>query len=254
MEILFKEHRILAGAILVLFIFSLLCQIVVGFLYQNMIKETYNMSSTENKMLKKCKLKFTNRYELHEKVVNIPVFVDKFLYGIKWGPFSVRSVQHFGGQLLLLSVFVAGLGACRAIAAGAVIGEIFSYYLLVFIMLYGYFSVSAAVDLKGKREVLKTNLVDYLENNISVRIPQSKREQERLDRLEREAQERSGEEDSLKETSETAAEMRQEGQTGGRTAEIADFAAHKKREEEKKLAPEEMKELEGLLTELWNFY
>ena len=73
MKSLFTEHEILAGVVLLLFIFSLLCQIITGFLYQNMIKETYNMSSTENKMLKACKLKFTNRYELHEKVVNIPV-------------------------------------------------------------------------------------------------------------------------------------------------------------------------------------
>ena len=68
MESFFTEHKILVGAILVLFIFSLLCQVIIGFLYQNMIKETYNMSSTENKKLKACKLKFTNRYELHEKV------------------------------------------------------------------------------------------------------------------------------------------------------------------------------------------
>lgn len=245
MKILFTEHKLLVSAILVLFIFSLLCQIAIGFLYQNMIKETYNMSSTENKMLKICKLKFINRYELHEKVVNIPVFVDKFLHSIKWGPVCAKSVQHFSGQLLLLSVFLAGAGACRAIARGATLGEILSYYLLVFIMLYGFFSVSAAVDLKGKKEVLKTNLIDYLENNMGVRIPQSKKEQERLDKLEGEAE--------RKHTAEEGSSWGKEGPEE-KPAEIADFAAHRKKENEKKLAPEEVKELEGLLTELWNFY
>lgn len=254
MKILFTEHKILASAILVLFIFSLLCQIAIGFLYQNMIKESCNMSSTENKMLKICKLKFTNRYELHGKVVNIPVFVDKFLHSIKWGPVSAKSVQHFSGQLLLLSIFGAGAGACRAIIAGAAIGEIAAYYLLVFIMLYGFFSVSAAVDLKGKREILKTNLVDYLENNISVRIPQSKREQERLDKLEEEAAlKHAAGEGNLREEDKPE-EAQREKAVEKKTTEIADFAAHKKREDEKKLAPEEVKELEGLLTELWNFY
>ena len=118
MKSLFTEHEILAGVVLLLFIFSLLCQIITGFLYQNMIKETYNMSSTENKMLKACKLKFTNRYELHEKVVNIPVFVDKFLHGIRFGPLSAKGMEHLSGQLLLLSIFIAGAGACRAIIAG----------------------------------------------------------------------------------------------------------------------------------------
>lgn len=223
MKSLFTEHEILAGAILLLFFFSLLCQIITGFLYQNMIKETYNMSSTENKMLKVCKLKFTNRYELHEKVANVPVFVDKFIYGIRFGPFSARSLHHFSGQFLLSAVFLAGAGACMAIIEEKTIGEISSYYIFSFIMLYAYFSISAAVDIKGKKEVLKTNLIDYLENNISVRIPQSKKEQERLDELERD--------------------------TEKKQAEIADFASHRTKEERKKLEPEEAEELEGLLLE-----
>ncbi|MBD5457225.1 MAG: hypothetical protein HDR27_01475 [Lachnospiraceae bacterium] len=240
MRSLFTEHKILAGAILLLFIFSLLCQIVTGFLYQNMIKETYNMSSTENKMLKVCKLKFTNRYELHERVVNIPVFVDKFIHSIKFGPLPAKSLQHLSGQLLLLTVFMTGAGACRAIIMEKTIGEILSYYVVAFVMLYAYFAVSAAVDIKGKKEVLKINLIDYLENNISVRIPQSKKEQERLDELEakEEGKHTGRQADALREMA------KKEGQG---PAEIADFASRKRKEEEKKLAPEEVKELEGLL-------
>lgn len=263
MENLFTEHKILVGTILLLFIFSLLCQILIGFLYQNMIKESLNMSSTENKMLKICKLKFTNRFELHEKVANIPVFVDKFINGIKFGPVSAKSMQHFSGQILLLSIFVTGVGACRAFIAKETIGEILSYYVLAFIMLYAYFSVSAAVDLRGKKEVLKTNLVDYLENNISVRIPQSKIEQERLDALEREAEQKSAAEERdrrderLKKGAVGGEQSGREAASGKperKTAQIADFTAHKKQGEEKKLAPEEEEELGGLLMELWKFY
>lgn len=249
MESFFTEHKILVGAILVLFIFSLLCQVIIGFLYQNMIKETYNMSSTENKMLKVCKLKFTNRYELHEKVANIPVFVDKFIHGIRLGALPVKSLHHLGGQLLLLSVFLAGAGACRAIIREKTVGEILAFYILSFVMLYAYFAISAAVDIKGKKEVLKTNLIDYLENNISVRIPQSKKEQERLDELEAKAE--AGKRDVREGNDGPEEEVKEAEQ---KSAEIADFAAHKKKEMEKKLAPEEVEELEGLLMELWKFY
>lgn len=239
MKIFFIEHKMLVSSVLLLFFFSLLCQIAIGILYQNMIKGTYNMSSTENKMLKKCKLKFTNRYELHERVVNIPVFVDKFIHSIRFGPFSAKGLQHFSGQILLLSIFIIGVGACRAIIAEETIGEILTYYVMAFIMLYAYFSVSAAVDLKGKREVLKTNLIDYLENNISVRIPQSKKEQERLDALEEQAGMNASKENGGRKVS-AAEEVKKQ-------AQIADFAAHKRKEEERKLRPEEARELEGLL-------
>lgn len=247
MKFFFLEHKILAGVILLLFLFSLLCQIVVGFLYQNMIKETYNMSSTENKTLKACKLKFTNRYELHEKVANIPVFVDKFLHSIRFGIFSERALRHLSGQLLLLSVFASGIGACRAIIAGETIGDILVYYAISFVMLYVYFSISAAVDIKGKKEILKTNLIDYLENNISVRIPQSKKEQERLDELE--AEEEVRKEAISKENKEKAVSKKAKQETEQKYTAIADFAAHKKKDGKGNLAPEEVKELGGLLLE-----
>ncbi len=246
MRSLFTEHKLLAGTILLLFIFSLLCQIITGFLYQNMIKETYNMSSTENKMLKVCKLKFTNRYELHERVANIPVFVDKFIHSIRFGPFSARSLQHLGGQLLLLSIFITGAGACRAIITEETIGEILSYYILSFVMLYAYFAISAAVDIKGKKEVLKTNLIDYLENNISVRIPQSKKEQERLDELERGVD---PEMETADQRGKSGIFLKNPEKAEKQTAEMKDFASHKKNREDKKLAPEEVEELEGLLLE-----
>lgn len=222
------------------------------------------MSSTKNKMLKLCKLKFTNRYEMHEKVANIPVFVDKFIHSIKFGPFFVRGLQHFSGQVLLLSIFITGVGICRAIIAQETIGQILSYYVLAFVMLYGYFSVSSAVDLKGKKEILKTNLVDYLENNISARIPQSKKEQERLDRLEKEAEQKNDRKEKGTGTKSPSAERpgrggqssseEASGKTGRRQAEIADFAAHKRQGKENSLEPEEAEELEGLLMELWKFY
>jgi len=186
MNTIFVEHLRLTILIIVLFISSILSQIIVGFLYKNMIRESYNMSSTKHKLLKICKLKFSNYYEMHSGVSNIPVFVDKFLQGICIGRFPIKNIYHLSGQLMLLSIFVAGCGACRGIAAGKMLGEIVPYYLLAFGMLYVYFSISAIIDIRGKKLILKTNLIDFLENNMSVRIKQSKQEQERLDRLEQE--------------------------------------------------------------------
>ena len=186
MNTLLVEHLRLTILIIVLFIFSILSQLIVGFLYKNMIRESYNMSSTKHKLLKICKMKFSNYYEMHSGVSNIPVFVDKFLQGICIGRVPIKNIYHLSGQLMLLSVFVAGCGACHGIATGKMLGEIIPYYLLAFTLLYVYFSISAIIDIKGKKLILKTNLIDFLENNMSVRIKQSKQEQERLDRLEEE--------------------------------------------------------------------
>ncbi|MDE5893024.1 MAG: hypothetical protein K2H45_08895, partial [Acetatifactor sp.] len=46
--------------------------------------------------------------------------------------------------------------------------------------LYLFFSISAIVDLKGKRRVLKINLVDYLENHLSGRMGVTREDMEML--------------------------------------------------------------------------
>lgn len=159
---------------------SVFLRVLQGLLYQNMIKESDNMASTENKMLKQCKLKFANCYQMSNGVANIPVFVDKFLNRMKWGPFTFETLYHLSGQAMLLSVVSAGAGVCRSILAGRTLGDILPFYIVSFFGLYLYFSISTVVDVKKKKRVLKVNLVDYLENHLSPRIDITRQDIEML--------------------------------------------------------------------------
>lgn len=167
---IFQEEMIVTIFMFGFMVLSIFFRTLLGSLYQNMIAETDNMASTENKLLKQCKLKFTNCYQLNNGVANIPVFVDKFLSRLAFGPFSFESMYHFSGQAMLLSVVSAGVGICKCIVNGKMLGEILPFYIVCFINLYLYFSVSTVVDIRGKRRILKINLVDYLENHLSARI------------------------------------------------------------------------------------
>ena len=55
----FLQHRIMICIVLLFLVLSILCQIMIGVLYQKMIRETDNMAVTENKLLKQGKLKFS---------------------------------------------------------------------------------------------------------------------------------------------------------------------------------------------------
>ena len=149
---------------------SLICQIVAGVLYQTMIQETDNMSSTDNKLLKQCKLKFANCYQLNGSVSNIPVFVDKFLNRLKIGFLTLPGLNNFAGQMMLLSVLLCGIGIYKRISEGHYMIELLPYYIVSLLGLYAYFGISSLVDLKGKKEVLKTNIIDYLENHMISRL------------------------------------------------------------------------------------
>lgn len=177
---IFHEEWVVTIFMLSFLILSIFLRIFLGLLYQNMIKEADNMASTENKLLRQCKLKFANCYQLNNGVANIPVFVDKFLNRLTVGPLSFETMYHLSGQTMLLSVVSSGVGICRSILNGKMLGEILPFYIISFVGLYLYFSVSTVVDIRGKRRVLKVNLVDYLENHLSSRIDVTESDMEML--------------------------------------------------------------------------
>ena len=193
----FLQHRVMICIVLLFLVLSILCQIMIGVLYQKMIRETDNMAVTENKLLKQCKLKFGNCYELNEGIVNIPIFVDKFMNRITVGGISLNSMTHVSGQCMLLSVFVAGIGACRGIIDGETIGELLPFYIISFFGLYVYFSVASIVDVKGKRNIVKTNMVDYLENHMVKHLHLLKEEEMQQHILKKEDREQPDSEDHL---------------------------------------------------------
>ena len=170
---LFFKHKNFMLAILILLLLSIICQIVMGVIYHKLIWETENMSTTTNKNLQKLKLKFTSCRQLHDSVPNVPVFVDKFINQIKIGRLPLSFLKHVSGQLTLLSVLVAGIGACLGIIHGEDFFQIAPFYLISFLGLYCYFAVSSLIDIPGKVKILHTNLVDYLENHLASRLEQT---------------------------------------------------------------------------------
>ena len=171
-----------------LLLLSIFSHIMIGVLYQKMIKEAENMQLTEDTNLKMCKIKFANFYKINRGIMNIPVFVDQYLNHIRLGIFPMYGINHISGQFVLLTVFLGGLGACKGIVEGATIGALLPYYMISLLGLYVYFSIIAMVDIPHKIFLLKTNIVEYLENEM---LPQLKieREENRTRReLERELQ------------------------------------------------------------------
>lgn len=143
---------------------------MIGVIYQKLINETENLSTTGNKQLKLCKLKFQNCYQLNGNVPNIAVFVDKFISRLKFAHVSLSGLKLISMQLMMLSVFVSGVGACIGIIRGDILFRILPYYLMALAGLYFYFAIASVVDIQGRKENLKIHLMDYLENHMLSRL------------------------------------------------------------------------------------
>ncbi len=176
----FEQEKAASIVMLACIAGSILIRVGLGLMYLHLIRETDNMASTRSRQLKQCKLKFANCYQLNNGIANVPIFVDKFISRMSLGPISPHLLEHLSGQLMLLSVVSSGVAVCRRIVAGSTLGQILPFYIVSMMGLYLFFSISAIVDLKGKRRVLKINLVDYLENHLSGRMEVTREDMEML--------------------------------------------------------------------------
>lgn len=172
LQILFQHPEFMIPTLILLSL-SIICQISMGVLCHKLIRETENMSTTPNKSLQQLKLKFSSCCKLHEGISNIPVFVDKYINKIKVNGISLATLKHLSGQLVLLSVLISGIGACKGIVLGESVIYVIPYYIISFLGLYCYFAISSLVDVSGKTKILRTNLIDYLENHLANRLEQT---------------------------------------------------------------------------------
>lgn len=172
LQIIFNHPEFMI-TILVLLSLSIICQISMGVLCHKLIWETENMSSTANKSLQQLKLKFSSCCKLHDGMPNISIFVDKYINQLKIYGISLSTLRHLSGQLVLLSVPIAGIAACIGIVTGESIIYIVPYYVISFLGLYCYFAISSLVDITSKTKILRTNLIDYLENHLVNRLEQT---------------------------------------------------------------------------------
>lgn len=169
-RIRFLSMDFFVALMITFFVLAILSQILIGILYQHMIEEAENMPTTNNRILKQFKQKFVTCYTVNDGVTNVPVFVEKFLNRLQIGRFTLNMVRGMSGQFMFLSVLAAGIGICRELAGGTSFFALLPYYAVVLVGLYFYFSVLSIVDIPGRRSMLKTNLIDFLENNMKVRL------------------------------------------------------------------------------------
>ncbi len=147
--------------IIIFFICSISIQMIVGYYVLKMEKESQNLEEGNAALLLPC-IKEYVRAEL--KIRNISLFIERNLREIRIKKISLIRLKHISGQSLLFGIFLAGVGACIQIIAGKTLGQILPFYLLSFLGLYCYFSLSSWVDYEERKKEIKENLLDFFEH------------------------------------------------------------------------------------------
>lgn len=161
MEYFWEQGWLTAGVIL-LFGSGIACQLLMGYYLLKLTKESAGLEEEAPQLLKE----WMNQYVKEaDQISNIPAFVDKSLQDYRVGRLTLLEWKHISGQLLLLGVFLSGTGACKGIIDGKTLGQILPFYLIGLLGLYIHFSVSGIIDPDEKKRLIRTNLLDFLENH-----------------------------------------------------------------------------------------
>ena len=176
----FERDKIFTTLMLVAMLAGLVIRIALGLAYGRLIGEADNMATTNHPVLRQWKVKYENCYQMNKGVSNTAIFVDKLISRLSWGPFSYGQWYLLSAQSVLLSVLSAGVSICMNIAGGTALSLILPYYIVVFVGLYLFISVTTSVDIRERKRVLKVNMVDYLENHLSPRIQVTREDMEFL--------------------------------------------------------------------------
>lgn len=149
---------------------GILSRFVLNCLFRKFRKESVQIATTKNKLIRQIRLKYENAYRANSGVNNIQALVDKYMNQYKFLGLRLHSFRKLTEHCILLCILLGGVGA------GA------SYWLnesLYDVLLYGAWTAGAVLLLglsiylfheNYSKNVMLANVMDYLDNTLANRL------------------------------------------------------------------------------------
>lgn len=164
------EEKWLIYAILAAGGIGFLGKLITASVYGAMVRASNEMGKSKNKMMKLMCLKFETFYKLKIGVNNVDTFVDKYVHKQKFCGICLSTWESFSGQMTVLCL------------AGAILGSVWGYILhcgretILYTFLCGTATAFLLIifdslfNIKGKKELFRINMQDYLENYLKAKL------------------------------------------------------------------------------------
>ncbi len=171
LEKLFYEN-LLINTVIGLFVAGMLLKVVLGIGYSRMIRASNNMGCTKYKLLRNLKLKFETLYKLKINVNNVDIFVDKCINNHKILGILLITWERASGQVSFISCIIGFLGAILGLILEIDRMWILSVFSVGFLSSGLLIFFEALLNKKAKKEIIRLNILDYLENYLNNRLEQ----------------------------------------------------------------------------------
>lgn len=161
----FVKHGYLINLSLVFALFSILSRLILGILYDVLLKETDNVGISKLKFSKKFKAKVENGIQVEHSVNNPAVYVEKYIRKQRFVGISLRGLKQVSFCFLMLAVILNIFTSAAAIIKGMQMELIVWSILINIIVLCLFGFAETIIDSSYKYEGIKINMQNYLEND-----------------------------------------------------------------------------------------
>ena len=158
---------------------GVLSKLIVWRNYRRLLRDSYEMDGNKKQWMGVLKKKFESYYQLEANLNNIPCVVDKYMKNHKIAGVSSEIMEQITGLCAVLSFFLGCLGTVRGYIEGAdlcVVAE--RLFLSLSAGLFLVF-VDRLVTFDGKKQLVRANLIHFLENILPNRYLKSVKKQEK---------------------------------------------------------------------------
>lgn len=177
------EGRAILYAMAVFCAVGILSKLAVWISYRRLTKATENMAESKNTLTRQLKLKFENCYKLNLNVQNVPVFVDKYLQKYKVCGIRVHTANQILQASLLVNLLLGVISCAAVFLTELELRLIVLYAASTVCAVLVLYLVDYLLDINDKREMVVTNLQDYLENTLTNRLQHEYGEEEKREVL-----------------------------------------------------------------------
>ena len=157
LNVIFWTMGVIAGV-------SVLCKVITAFTLKRLVRAAGKMGKSNQKLMKLVKAKFEHAFMLSDRVDNVSAFVEKYLFEYKIFGIRLHTYRYFEKQSVWLMGILGLAGMLLSYTQPGMEEETFRYGAIGGAAMVLLFLVRNSSDEEHQLEVVKTYMIDYLEN------------------------------------------------------------------------------------------
>ena len=156
-NVIFWTMGVIAGV-------SVLCKVITAFTLKRLVRAAGKMGKSNQKLMKLVKAKFEHAFMLSDRVDNVSAFVEKYLFEYKIFGIRLHTYRYFEKQSVWLMGILGLAGMLLSYTQPGMEEETFRYGAIGGAAMVLLFLVRNSSDEEHQLGVVKTYMIDYLEN------------------------------------------------------------------------------------------